>query len=82
MTWAKGTIRMAEETASAYPFWFRSRQAVSLAKHAPDGTKLKGLRASATCTFRSVWGALGYRPRGSAVVALVTRPIVPLTWEL
>ena len=72
---------MAEETASAYPFWFRSRQAVSLGKHAPDGTKLKGLRASATCAFRSVWGALD-TSRGSAVVALVTRPIVPLTREL
>ena len=54
---------------------------MSLGKHAPDGTKLKGLRASATCTFRSVWGALD-TSRGSAVVALVTRPIVPLTWEL
>ncbi len=54
---AKGTTPVRGATASAIPLWFRSRQTVSLAKHARSGKKSNDLRASTTCTFCSWWGA-------------------------
>ena len=55
IAWAEGTT-LTGATVSAVPLWSRSRQADSLGKHAQDGKEPNGLRASSTCTLRSVWG--------------------------